>query len=126
MQREPVLLVRIELIVMIHYRQKFSELDERSPFIERPQMYPRVVVALRDNMKTVRFVSVHEMLSSIRQRLADSSSATPLLKLLCPNLVRLDHDMQICLHWRSPDCVAQCRVFRLNCNPGSIFIAGGR
>lgn len=47
-------------------------------------------------MKTIRFVSVHEMLSlDPNSRLADSSSATPLLKLVCPNLVRLDHDLQI-------------------------------
>jgi len=47
-------------------------------------------------MKTIRFLSVHEMLSlNPNSRLADSSSATPLLKLVCPNLVRLDRDMTL-------------------------------
>ena len=41
-------------------------------------------------------VSVHEMLSlDPNTRLADSSSATPTLKVVCPNLVRLDAAMCI-------------------------------
>ncbi len=47
-------------------------------------------------MSNLVFLSVHEMLSlDPNTRLADSSSATPVLKIVCPNLVRLDAHMSI-------------------------------
>lgn len=77
-------------------------------------------------MKRIRFVSVHEMLSlDPNSRRADSSSATPLLKLVCPNLVRLDHDLQI-----KPGLAASWslskdhRVFRFGLRPRLRFHSG--
>lgn len=47
-------------------------------------------------MKYLRFISLHEMVSlDPNTRLSDSSAATPVLKLVCPNLVKLDREMQI-------------------------------
>jgi peptide/nickel transport system substrate-binding protein len=47
-------------------------------------------------MDRLVLVSVHEMLSlDPNTRLADSSSATPVLKVVCPNLVRVDTSMRI-------------------------------
>jgi peptide/nickel transport system substrate-binding protein len=46
--------------------------------------------------RRLRIVSLHEMVSlDPNTRLSDSSAATPVLKLVCPNLVSLDHDMRI-------------------------------
>jgi peptide/nickel transport system substrate-binding protein len=47
-------------------------------------------------MQHLNFVSVHEMLSlDPNTRLADSSSATPVLKIVCPNLVSLDASLNV-------------------------------
>lgn len=77
-------------------------------------------------MKRIRFVSVHEMLSlDPNSRLADSSSATPLLKLVCPNLVRFDHNMRI-----QPELAASWtilrdhRTFRFKLRPRLRFHSG--
>lgn len=77
-------------------------------------------------MKTIQFLSVHEMLSlDPNSRLADSSSATPLLNLVCPNLVRLDHDMQL-----QPELAASWtisrdhRTFRFKLRPRLRFHSG--
>lgn len=77
-------------------------------------------------MKTIRFVSVHEMLSlDPNSRLADSSSATPLLKLICPNLVRLDHDLQIAPALaQSWTITRSARVFRFKLQPRLYFHNG--
>lgn len=77
-------------------------------------------------MKPIRFVSVHEMLSlDPNGRLADSSSATPLLKLVCPNLVRLDHDLQIRPGLAASWSVSKDhRVFRFRLHPRLRFHSG--
>jgi ABC-type transport system substrate-binding protein len=77
-------------------------------------------------MSPLRFVSVHEMLSlDPNSRLADSSSATPLLKLVCPNLVRLDHDLAIRPALASAYTVSDnARVFRFTLRPDLRFHNG--
>ncbi|NYT22895.1 ABC transporter substrate-binding protein [Alcaligenaceae bacterium] len=82
--------------------------------------------------RRIRLVSLHEMLSlDPNTRLSDSSAATPVLKLVCPNLVRLDHDMRIqpelARAWAVSD---DQRVYRftlrqaLKCHDGSTLDAG--
>lgn len=76
--------------------------------------------------RILRFLSVHEMLSlDANSRLADSSSATPVLKLVCPSLVRLDCRMRIRpavadRFEASPDR----RTFRFHIRPGQSFHSG--
>lgn len=79
-------------------------------------------------MKTLRMVSLHEMTSlDPNTRLSDSSAATPVLKLLCPNLVRLDATMRI-----QPDvaeswtCSDDGLRYRFELRPGVRFHNGAR
>ncbi|MFC4297040.1 ABC transporter substrate-binding protein [Castellaniella hirudinis] len=76
--------------------------------------------------RRLRLVSLHEMVSlDPNTRLSDSSAATPVLKLICPNLVRLDHEMQIqpelASAWRVSD--DQC-VYRFILREGLRFHDG--
>src|SRR5690554_130078 len=79
-------------------------------------------------MKRLRMVSLHEMTSlDPNTRFSDSSAATPVLKLLCPNLVRLDASMQI-----QPDvaqswtCSDDGRRYRFQLRPNLRFHNGAR
>lgn len=77
-------------------------------------------------MKRLTFLSVHEMLSlDANSRLADSSSATPVLKLTCPSLVRLDPDMKlqpaVADRWETD---AEHRTFRFHIRPDQKFHSG--
>lgn len=77
-------------------------------------------------MKQLRFVSVHEMSSLVpNTRYSDSSAATPVLKLICPNLVRIDADLQIrpelAASW---DCEDDGRTYRFYLRKGLVFHNG--
>lgn len=77
-------------------------------------------------VKRLRLLSVHEMLSlDANGRLADSSSATPVLKIVCPSLVRLDADLnfqpEVARSWTiSPDH----RVFTFKLHENARFHSG--
>ena len=77
-------------------------------------------------MKRLRILSVHEMLSlDANSRLADSSSATPVLKIACPSLVRLDADMRLqpalAADWIVSD---DQRIFTFRLQEGATFHSG--
>ncbi len=77
-------------------------------------------------MKSLRFLSAHEMLNlDPNSRLADSSSATPLLKIVCPSLVSLDADMRfqpaLAASWTVSD---DQRLFTFRLRPGARFHNG--
>ena len=77
-------------------------------------------------MKRLRLLSAHEMLSlDPNSRLADSSSATPVLKIVCPSLVRLDADMvfqpALAATWSVSD---DHRVFTFGLREGARFHSG--
>lgn len=79
-------------------------------------------------MKRLRLSSNHEMLSlDANSRLADSSSATPVLKIVCPSLVRLDDRMQfrpaLAASWTIKD---DQRVFTFKLQEGATFHSGRR
>ena len=77
-------------------------------------------------MKRLRLSSNHEMLNlNANSRLADSSSATPVLKIVCPSLVRLDPEMQfqpaLAASWTIED---DYRVFTFKLQEGAHFHSG--
>ena len=77
-------------------------------------------------MKRLRLSSNHEMLClDANTRLADSSSATPVLKIVCPSLVRLDADMKfqpaLAASWTIED---DYRVFTFKLQENAYFHSG--